>query len=212
MLLWPPAPPGALEVASELGHRRDLRPGDRLQTAGGPAWAGFVEAGLLRGFLSSVSGREATVFYARRGSLFGEGIFYETAKATLEAMAPTVVLELPAHRLRAVHESNARLKLLLVQDLESVISVLVGDVSLHAFGDLRTRLATHMLALAELDRRSDRLEVHSTRAELAAAVGSTADAVTRVVRSMAREGVLAPRPGRIQLLDLERLLTIATEM
>jgi CRP-like cAMP-binding protein len=162
--------------------------------------------------VSSVSGREATLVYAGPGALLGEGVFYEVAKGTLEAMVPAVVFDLPAHQLRAIREAGPQFKLLLLQDLEAVIGLLVEDVSAHAFGDLKTRLARHLLALAEVDRTSKRLDVRLTRAELASAVASTTDAVTRVVRSMAREGLLAIRRGRIQLLDAGRLLTIATTL
>lgn len=212
MLLWPAGPPAAVEIATKLGRRRELQPGDELQMVGGPAWVGLVASGLVRGFVASVSGREATMLYAGPGAILGEGLFYRNAKGTLEAMVPTIVFELPARQLRAITEIEAQFKLLLLGNLEDVVSLLVAELSSHAFGDLKARVARHLLALAEVDRASNCIEVHATRAELASAVASTTDAVTRVVRAMASERLVSVRRGRIELLDPARLATMATTL
>jgi CRP-like cAMP-binding protein len=163
-------------------------------------------------FLPSVSGREATLCYAAAGAILGEGIFYATAKGTLEAMEASTVFDLPAADVRAISESEPQFKLPLLHNLEDVISLIVGEVSAHAFGDLRSRLARHLLALAEVSTTSRRPEVRITRAELALAVASTTDAVTRAVRGMAREGLIRVGRGRVQLADPVRLLSIASHL
>jgi CRP-like cAMP-binding protein len=208
-----PVSEGALRVAREVGRRRVVKAGERLQSSGGPPWVGVVGSGVLRALVASSTGRQATLGYAPRGAVLGvPDTFSGAAVVTIEAMVRSEVFDLPLELLRARAKVDPQLAMAVAEDLAQLVEGMVGEASALAFGDLKARATRHLLVLARLNRKSHRYESRLTQADLANAIASTPDAVGRVLRQMAHEGLVALFPGRIQLLDVERLLAVATNL
>jgi CRP-like cAMP-binding protein len=208
-----PVSESALRVAREVGRKRVVRAGKRLQSIGGSPWVGVVGSGLLRALVASSTGRQATLGYAPPGAVLGvPDTFSGAAVVTIEAMVRSEVFDLPLELLRARAKVDPQLAIAVAEDLAQLVEGMVGEASALAFGNLKTRATRHLLVLARLNRKSHRYESELTQADLANAIASTPDAVGRVLRQMAREGLVALFPGRIQLLDVERLLAVATSL
>jgi CRP-like cAMP-binding protein len=210
-LLLPESREG-LQLARELGRTRVLESGDRLEEAGGPPSLCFVSTGLVRVIVESHSGQQMTVLYGRPGALVGlPAVVAPAAIATVEAMVRTEVIDVPIQHARRLASEHPEYALEIAGGLVLTIAQGLKEVAAVAFADLRTRLARHLLALAQWDNQTRSYEAKITQAELAAAVASSEDAVGRVLRKMAREGLITTRPVRVQLRQPEGLLAMSVQ-
>jgi CRP-like cAMP-binding protein len=203
----------ALRVAGEVGRKRAVDVGERLQSSDGPPWVGVVSSGILRALVVSSNGRQATLAYALPGAVLGvpEAISGNVV-VTVEAVVRGEVFDLPLEILRARARVDPYLAMAVAEDLALLVESLIGESSALAFGDLKTRASRHLLVLAGLDPQSRLYEAKVTQAELANAIASTPDAVGRVLRKMADDGLVKLFPGRIRLLDVEQLLAVSTNL
>jgi CRP-like cAMP-binding protein len=203
----------AIRVAREVGRKRAVKAGELLQRNGGSPWVGVVGSGALRALVASSSGRQATLAYAPPGAVLGvPDALSGAAAVTVEAMVRSEVFDLPFELLRARAKGDPQLAVAVAEDLARLVEGMVTEASVLAFGDLTTRATRHLLVLALLNRKSQRYEARLTHEDLANAIASSPDAVGRVLRQMAHEGLVALFPGRIQLLDIERLLSVSTNL
>jgi CRP/FNR family transcriptional regulator len=77
------------------------------------------------------------------------------------------------------------------------------------FGSVRQRVARHLLDLAATQQRDQALVARVSQQELADAVGSVREVVTRVLRGMREDGLVRTGPDGIHLLDAAGLHTTA---
>jgi CRP-like cAMP-binding protein len=163
-----------------------------------------VVSGLLRLFAASPAGRQVTIHYLSSGDLLG----------VPSAMSPPRVAALGLH-LRAVmpthvlHVSSARFRALVSKDPEVAVAVcdkivddlLVGQRILveNVFLHVRQRVARHLLDLAV--RENGVLVVHATQQDLADAIGSVREVVSRAVMHFRERGLLQRVPHGLVVCD-----------
>ena len=185
-------------------------PGEVVLFPGAPENLYRVQKGLVRIHTVDDDGNGLTLRYVRPGGYFGEeavaGLprhYYaeSVANSEIEVISPAIMEP----------EDNLELTTDLVRSLETLYR------SLHRLSGkrLRSRIAAELLdlsesALATTNESGDRV-VRITHDDLAAAVGSVRETVTKVVGELARAGAIASGYGKIALLDVKQLQEIANE-
>jgi CRP-like cAMP-binding protein len=155
------------------------------------AMLGVIVDGLVRTFLRGPDGREATIRYSRRGAVVGvPAILLEGATVGVDAQAllDTRVLRLPLGEFRSLAAREAgvawALARFLAQQVAETQRVLAADV----FLDVRSRVASHLLDLAVDEDGA--LVVPATHQDIADAIGSVREVVSRAMGRMQEERLL----------------------
>jgi CRP/FNR family transcriptional regulator len=164
-----------------------------------------VVEGLLRVFLSSADGRQVTVRYVRSGDVAGLALVIGgPAPMSIQAMTSALVLALRVDAVRALLATDPRVARACAEELTRQLYRALEDVSEQAFRSVRQRLAHQLLLLATGDDGSH-LVVHASQQELADAIGSVREVVTRNLHQLRREGLIRTGRDEIRLLDPVRL-------
>ena len=163
----------------------------------------IVAAGLVRAYIADDTGRQVTVTYLRPGSTLGlaylAGRRYPTAFQTIDDSRLVMVGNDHA---RQLHQAHPALGWATIQELAGLLDDLETGLAYFAFGQLRQRLAYHLLALtAEPDGTVP--PVHLTR--LATAVGSSREMVSRTLASLTYHGTLHTDSTGITVTDRRQL-------
>jgi len=167
-----------------------------------------VRQGLVRIQHVDEEGNALTLRFVRPGDFFGEEVIAGSERAYFaEAMTPTTVEALDPARLEPelFKELTQRLVLALHQGYRR-IERLVNQ-------RLKNRIAAALLEFMETDVADRDPEgrplIRLTHDDLAAAVGSVRETVTKVIGELAREGYIKSGYGKITLLDLKGLEELA---
>jgi CRP/FNR family transcriptional regulator len=163
---------------------------------------GVVAAGLIRVYLTSREGRQVTVRYAREGEVLGTAVAVVGPIAVgAQALTDSTLQIMNVNNVRALGQTDARFAWAVAEEvarrLNDVLEVFAGV----AFGSVRQRLARHLLDLAAEQPRANVLLASVTQQELADAVGSVREVVTRVLRELRDEGLVDTTRQGIVLLD-----------
>ncbi len=199
-----------LQALDETTRARLLADAIRVDVPGGSVLyrdrdasrMGVVVAGLVRVYLTSGEGRQVTVRYAREGEVIGTAVAVIGPTAvSVQAITDTSLLIVSVDKLRALGQTDARFAWAVAEEvarrLNDVLEVFAGT----AFGSVRQRLARHLLDLAAGQPRANLLLAPVSQQEMADAVGSVREVVTRVLRDMRDEGLVDTTRQGIVLLD-----------
>lgn len=186
--------------AGSLIYREDERPSLLV-----------VVNGLLRVFLSSPDGRQITVRYARSGDVAGLALVIGgPAPESIQAMTSSVVVVLRVDSLRALLATDLGVARACAEELTRQLYWLLGDISEQTFLSLRQRLARQLLRLATPGPGRD-LVVHIGQQELADAIGSVREVVTRNLRELHEEGWIEISRDEVTIRDPAALADAAGE-
>jgi CRP/FNR family cyclic AMP-dependent transcriptional regulator len=185
-------------------------PGEVILFPGAPENLYRVQRGLVRVHTVDDEGNGLTLRYVKPGGFFGEeaiaGLprryFAEAvASSEVEVISPAVM--------------DAEDNLELATDLVRAVGGLYRSLHRLSGKRLRSRIAAELLdlrgsALADTNEAGDTV-IHITHDDLAAAVGSVRETVTKVVGELARLGSIEAGYGKISLVDPELLSKVAGE-
>ena len=164
-----------------------------------------VIRGLLRVFLRSADGRQVTVRYARDGEVAGLlFVLGGPGPTSIQAMTSASVAALQVDTLRSLVASDPRVARACAEELTRQLYKALEDLAEQAFLPVRQRLVHHLLDLAAPDI-GRRLLVHANQQELADAIGSVREVVTRTLHHLRDEGLIETSRDEIVLLDPVRL-------
>jgi CRP/FNR family transcriptional regulator len=169
-----------------------------------------VVTGLLRIFVSSTDGRQVTVRYARSGDVAGLALVVGgPAPMSIQAMTGSLLVALRVETLRALLATDPAVARACAEELGHQVHQLLVDVAEQAFLPVRERLARQLLLLAA--RGPGRhLVVTASQQELADAIGSVREVVTRNLHQLQDERLVRVGRDGIQLLDPLRLSDITS--
>ncbi len=168
-----------------------------------------VVRGLLRVFLTSVDGRQVTVRYARSGDVAGLALVIGgPAPMSIQAVTSALVVALRADTLRALLATDPGVARACAEELTSQLHQLLDDISEQAFRSVRQRLVRQLLLLATAGPDED-LVVRAAQQELADAIGSVREVVTRNLHRLHEEGLVDVSRDEIVLRDPLALAAIA---
>lgn len=164
-----------------------------------------VVTGLLRVFLTSVDGRQVTARYARSGDVAGLVLVIGgPAPMSIQAMTSSLVLALRVATMRSLLASDPGVASACAEELTRQLHELLADLSGQAFLSIRQRLVRQLLLLAG-PGPGQSLAVRVAQQDLADAIGSVREVVTRNLRQLHAEGLVETQRDEILLLDPERL-------
>lgn len=164
-----------------------------------------VVTGLLRIFISSPDGRQVTVRYARSGDVAGLALVIGgPAPMSIQAMTPSLVVALRVATLWSLLETEPGVARACAEELGRQVHQLLGDIAEQAFLPVRQRLVRQLLQLAA--RGPGRhLVVTASQQELADAIGSVREVVTRTLHQLQEERLVKVARDGIRLIDPMRL-------
>lgn len=185
-------------------------PGEVVLFPGAPENLYRVRSGLIRVHTVDDEGNGLTLRYVKPGGFFGEeAIAGLNRKYFAEAVAQTEIEVISP----AVMESEDNLEL--ATDLVRAVEGLYRSLHRLSGKRLRSRIAAELLdlrgsALAGRSGSGDPV-IHITHDDLAAAVGSVRETVTKVVGELGRLGAIEGGYGKIALVDQDLLARVAGE-
>ena len=164
---------------------------------------GVILEGVARASLMAADGRKLTVRYVRAGGSIGSifPISGDRAPLVIEAVTDCRVLEFDPDELRWAAESDAEVGFALLEVLSRRLEDLYATLAANAFGAVQERLAGHLLELAHHDPVSGALVVIATHQDLAEAIGSVREVVTRGLGELRAAGLIASGAGRIEIRE-----------
>ena len=171
----------------------------------------FVQAGWLKVIKSGVSGREQVLRFLGPGETFNEVsvLANQPNPATAVALEEVGIWLIPHTSLVRLFTEQPAFAQHLIQQLAKRVIHLVTLVA-----DLSLRSVTGRLAsLLVTDTTEDVLHRPRwyTQSELASRLGTVPDVVQRALRSLTDEGVIQVERHRIQILDRDKLIEIASQ-
>jgi CRP-like cAMP-binding protein len=182
---------------------KTLSKGEMLFNEGDPArWAYLLISGGVRLVRTDHHGREQVLHSVRRGESFAEAAFFGegTYPATAVASDPSRVLGFSRERMLAVIAEHPEAALSIIASLSRWLRRLAGAVEGLALKSADARLAEYLLTLAGGVPAADSAVVLPTsKTELAARLGVAPETLSRALKRMTDEGLLAVDGRRITL-------------
>lgn len=172
----------------------------------------IVQEGLVKAFKTDVDGHEQIVNFLGPGSMFPHTGFFLASSypATTEAVVDSRLLAMPLSSFEHVLTSTPsiatkvmRVMSETIQELQSKLQELTGQ-------DVQVRLQSFLLAMAEKQGKSQsdgsmKLHLPVTHQELASAIGTTRESVSRLLAQLRKEGLLAADRAGFVLIDPDKL-------
>jgi len=186
--------------------RIDVPPGSVVYRVGDAARCFVVVRGLLRAFISSTDGRQVTFRYGKPGAVMGlASVIGEPPPVTIQAMTPSAVVALRVDLLRRMVETDPIVARVCAEELTRQLNSALADVAQSAFHTVRQRLARQLLDLAT-ESDGPRLVAPVSHQELADAIASSREVVSRILHEMREERLIESGHDRLViLLDVDRL-------
>lgn len=163
-----------------------------------------VVSGLLRLYAASPAGRQVTIHYLSAGDVLGVPSAISPARVAalglhLRAVMPTHLLHVSPRRFRALVAKDPAVAVAVADKI--VDDLLVGQRLLveNVFLSVRQRVARHLLDLAV--REDGALVVRATQQDLADAIGSVREVVSRAVMHFRELGLLRRVPHGLVVCD-----------
>jgi CRP/FNR family transcriptional regulator, cyclic AMP receptor protein len=170
----------------------------------------FLLSGNVRVFITSPDSRQLTVRYVRAGGLLGTRprLAGREVAVRAQALTDTTYLELDRPTWAQLQKTNTSFNHALTGELTRRLEDIYRAFAMSAFGTLRERLAAHLLDSAEWAETGG-LVAPMTHREMAEALGSAREVVTRGLRDLQQEGAIEAARGGTQIANLTRLAAIA---
>ncbi len=174
-----------------------------------------VIQGLVRIYAMSSVGRQATLRYAVAGDVIGlplllaPSIMGSGSALAVQAMTDCTLLILSPERFREIASADARCMWPLFSVLACSMMHGYHLLSHNVFQPVRARVARHMLDLS--DKQGKLLVVHASQQDIADAIGSVREVVSRAIISLRDEGIIR-RDERVYVIcDPTRLHEAAVD-
>lgn len=197
---------------TQRSRRMRFDAGSHVQGAGvGCAGVVFVRSGRLRAFMLSDQGREITLFHVQPGEccvLAASCILpMITFDIALDAAEDSDLLIIDSQAFGAVSQENIHAEAFTYRQATERFSDCMWVMQQVLFMGLDTRLAIWLLD--ELARSGSKV-ICATHDEIARHLGSAREAVSRMLKYFAREGLVELSRGSIELIDVKRLRRLTT--
>jgi CRP/FNR family transcriptional regulator len=193
-----------------LGARSFTLPAGSVTYSAEETVADVVESGLVRIFVRSADGRQASFAYVHAPSFYGAPTILGVGMSTsAQTLTETRLLRLDARHMATLFEEDLEVAKALAHVMASRISQAARLVTVRSLGTVRERLAYDLLERASDQLlRGDASSLRVTHEELAESIGSAREVVSRILGELRRSGVINASPGVLSVLELERLAAI----
>lgn len=204
---WAALEPDQRTFLSQRSRRMRFDAGAHVQGAGaGCAGVVFVRSGRLRAFMLSNQGREVTLFHVQPGEccvLAASCILpMITFDIALDAAEDSDLLVIDSHAFGTVSQENIHAEAFTYRQATERFSDCMWVMQQVLFMGLDARLAIWLLG--EVARGGSRT-IYATHDEIARHLGSAREAVSRMLKYFAREGLVSLSRGSVEIIDVKRL-------
>ena len=203
LAFWPHLTPGERERVEQAVYTARYEPGQMI-------WSGerdclgilMIRSGVVRLFLLSEDGREATIARMAAGEVcvITASCTMPTTQLNIQVQAEGQVeaLVLPAVCLSGLVRENLYVENFMYRSSTGHFAQVMGAVETLLFSTLEQRLVRYLLEEEER-LHTDTLKV--TQEGMAQAIGSAREAVTRTLKKLADAGAVELFRGGVRLLD-----------
>jgi CRP-like cAMP-binding protein len=163
----------------------------------------------------SAVGRQATIRYAVAGDVIGlplllaPSIIGSGSALAVQALTESTLLKLSPQRFRQIVSADARCMWPLFSVLACSMMHGYHLLSHNVFQPVRARVARHMLDLS--DKHGNLLVVHASQQDIADAIGSVREVVSRAIISLRDDGIIRRNDGIYVICDPTRLHEAAVD-
>jgi CRP/FNR family transcriptional regulator len=183
--------------------------GDLVFRAGEAPRIALIRTGLVRLFILTEGGRQATIGYVRPGDLIGLAPLLGGSRTwNAEAVVHTTVGVLSLEQVRSAAAAQPELPWLIAEHVASWASAAVLTLAKDSSQPVAARVARHLRELAQPTPDGPAVAQISHQ-RLADAVGTVREVVSRQLRTLRAQGVIDTLPGRVTIVDETRLDLIA---
>lgn len=166
----------------------------------------LVLGGLYRMFARSKSGRQMTVAYAREGDMIGLVAALAGPCANgMQALTNGSLWVMTADNLKKHAFHHPQLAAALCEATARYNHEMLEEFADTAFGTVRQRVARHLLDLVVEGTDDGPLLAPISQQELANAVGTVREVVSRVLASFKNEGLVRATQAGLEVLDASQL-------
>jgi CRP/FNR family cyclic AMP-dependent transcriptional regulator len=193
-----------------LGARSFTLPAGTVTTSSQDTVADVVESGLVRIFVRSADGRQASFAYVHSHSFYGAPTILGVGMSTsAQTLIETRLIRLDAGHVSALFEEDLEVAKALAHVMASRIGQAARLVTVRSLGTVRERLAYDLLERASDQLlRGDASSLRVTHEDLAESIGSAREVVSRALAELRKSGVVNAAHGVVSVLDVERLAAI----
>jgi len=166
--------------------------------------------GNMRVFVTSPDGRQLTVRYVRPGALVGTRARLAGQAVSIKAQALTeaTYIELDLATWDELRKNSTSFNHALTGELTRRLDDVYRAFAMSSFGTIRERLAAHLLDAAEPTFNGS-MVAPLTHRELAEALGTAREVVSRALRELQGEAVLGTERGGVEITNLRALIDVA---
>jgi len=202
-------PPGFLATLPATAALRLLDDAVRIEVpAGGTVYRDeergrviVVLHGLLRTYLSSADGRQVTIRYTRSGEVVGLALVLGgPAPITIQALTSASVVALRLDVMRALLKTDPAVARACAEELARQLFRAFDEIADQAFLGVRQRVARQLLDLA-VHNADGTLVAHVRQRELADAVASAREVVSRAIHELQQAGLVSSTRAGIVVRD-----------
>lgn len=191
----------AREQLLDAAIRTTVPAGTLVYRDGEPPRIFVVVTGLLRVFLSSTGGRQVTVRYVHSGEVAGLALVVGgPGPMSIQAMTSSSLVALRTDTLRSLLVSEPGVARVCAEELTRQLYQVMDDLSGQAFLPIRQRIVLQLLNLAAPGDGAN-LVVRASHEELAETVATAREVVSRILRRLRDEGLIATSRTKVTLLD-----------
>jgi CRP/FNR family transcriptional regulator, cyclic AMP receptor protein len=172
----------------------------------------LVVDGVFREFVGSESGRQATVQYMRPGDVWGlVRVLNETPvfdqHAQYQALEPSRLMALSKDKFIRALETRPAVGVALARELARLLVIRTRNFELSVFAVTSTRVAQHIAQLA-IEDENGIPTVWLSQQEIADAVGTVREVVTRIIGQFREQGIVRYTGRRLEILDIDALTEV----
>jgi len=166
----------------------------------------LVMSGLFRMFARAKSGRQVTVTYARKGDTIGLiSALAGQCRMGMQSLSPASLWVISSAALERHAIANPRVAWAVAQDNARSNFEILGELADNTFGTVRQRVARHLLDLVVEGPDNGPLVAPVSQQDLANAVGTVREVVSRVLAVFKTEGLVRPTHAGLEVLDAAEL-------
>jgi CRP-like cAMP-binding protein len=202
--------PRVVDALLRRSVTQQVRSGEIFVSETDAPWTGIVLAGMARIFLRTPAGRQVTLRNARPGGTIGIAALFRSGAVSAQAITDCEVLRLDNQHVAMLAGRRPDLAMAIARELTDRLVEMYAEIVIRDEGSVHQRLARQLLDSSVRDPHAP-LAVTMSHSEVADAVGSVREVVTRHLHRFQTDGLLRLERGRITILDPLRLHEAATD-
>ena len=214
-MLTPAADLSDAQFEELRGHLSLMRyaPQQLLFQVGDPARHFFIVLeGQIRLFVQSRSGQEKILDVIHPGRTFAEALMFLDAPrypVAAQASEQSLVLAVPNAPFLRILRDSPETCLRLLADLSVRLHQLVGEIERLTLASATHRFVRHLIdQLPDAAEPRSRVTLRESRQDLASLLGMKPETLSRILRSLSDDGVIAVEGRDVRVLDRTRLRAV----